>query len=158
MKKIGIWVLILILVASCGLIKQVPVNTTTETIYNYIDSLIFRDSVVLIPKYTVKDVVPFYDTLDLETDLAKAKAFVDTNTHTLKGEIQNKKEQQTKYIYKDRIIYRDSIRTVEKEVPVPVYVDKFKIPRWVYLIFGINFVIIAALVLYFLKKFTKIFG
>ena len=90
-KKIVIWCFILIITASCSIFKEIPVNTTTETVYNYIDTLIIRDSTVLIPKYVVKDVVPEYDTLLLETNLAKSKSYIDTITNSLKGEIQNKR-------------------------------------------------------------------
>lgn len=62
--------------------------------------------------------VPPYDTLKMETAMAKAQSWVDTITHTLKGTLTNK--QGTIYKYKDRekTVYRDSL--VYKEVPVEV--------------------------------------
>jgi hypothetical protein len=154
MKKIGIWVLSVLLVASCGLIKEVPVETKYETVYNYIDTLIQRDSVIVIPKYVVKDVVPVYDTLLLETELAQSISFVDTTTHTLKGEMQNKKEQIIKYVYKDRIVYRDSIRTVEKEIPVTVQVEKKVVPKWCWWLLGLN-IIFLLFIVYKIYMFAK---
>lgn len=109
-----------LIVVSCGPIKQIPV----ETVINYKDSTIVNtiDSVIYIPKERIVDVVAAYDTLKLETNMAKAEAYVDTTLHLLKGSIENKKGVQYKYIYKDKIQVKDSIIT--KEVPVPVEVVK----------------------------------
>lgn len=155
MKKIKIWgisVLLVAFISSCSVIKPIPVNTNTETIYNYIDTLIIRDSTVLIPKYVVKDVVPDYDTLKLATDLAEAQSWVDTSTHTLKGQIQNKNEQQTKYIYRDRIVYRDSIQIQEKEIPVPYEVIQYKVPKWCWWNLAYSILLTIGVVLYILRR------
>lgn len=155
-KKIVIWCCILIITASCSIFKEIPVNTTTETVYNYIDTLIIRDSTVLIPKYVVKDVVPEYDTLLLETNLAKSKSYIDTITNSLKGEIQNKVETVQKIVYKDRIVYKDSIQIQEKEIPV--YVEKIKkvVPSWCWWLLSVNIALLLAAVFFLLKK-LKIF-
>ena len=107
---------ILMALTGCGIVKTVPVETIIQ--YETRDSLVLRDSTVLIPKERIVDVVPVYDSLEMETSMAKAKAWVDTTTHTLKGTLENKQGTQYKYIYKDKIVYRDSI--VTKEVPVEV--------------------------------------
>lgn len=115
---------LLLIVVSCGPIKHVPV----QTIINYKDSTIVNvvDSTVYIPKERIVDVVAVYDTLKLETNMAKAEAYVDTTLHLLKGNIENKKGVQYKYIYEDKIQYRDSIITKEVPVNVPVEVVKYK--------------------------------
>lgn len=120
MKRIISLLIILITVVSCGVIKPVPV----ETVINYKDSTIVNvvDSTVYIPVERIVDIVPAYDTLKLETSKAVAEAYVDTTMHVLRGSIENKTGIEYKYIYKDRIEYRDSI--VTKEVPVPVEVEK----------------------------------
>jgi len=112
--------------ASCSPLHQV----VTETRYNIVDSTVINriDSVVVTPIYEVKDIVPEYDTLHLSTDLAEAQAYVDTNIHMLKGSIKNKKEQQVKYIYRDRIQVKDSIITEQ----IPVYVDKIQYKHYKY--------------------------
>ena len=155
-KKTVIWCFILIITASCSIFKEIPVNTTTETVYNYIDTLIIRDSTVLIPKYVVKDVVPEYDTLLLETNLAKSKSYIDTLTNLLKGEIQNKVETVQKIVYKDRTVYRDSIQIQEKEIPVYVTTEKKYVPSWCWWLLSINIAMLLAAVFFFLKK-LKIF-
>ena len=155
-KKIVIWCFILIITASCSIFKEIPVNTTTETVYNYIDTLIIRDSTVLIPKYVVKDVVPEYDTLLLETNLAKSKSYIDTITNSLKGEIQNKVETVQKIVYKDRIVYKDSIQIQEKEIPVYVTTEKKVVPSWCWWLLSVNIALLLVAVFFFLKK-LKIF-
>lgn len=155
-KKIVIWCFILIITASCSIFKEIPVNTTTETVYNYIDTLIIRDSTVLIPKYVVKDVVPEYDTLLLETNLAKSKSYIDTLTNSLKGEIQNKVETVHKIVYKDRIVYRDSIQIREKEIPVYVTTEKKVVPCWCWWLLSVNIAMLLVAVFFLLKK-LKIF-
>lgn len=100
----------------CGQIRQIPVETIIR--YETRDSLILRDSTVIIPIERIVDVVPPYDTLMMETSMAEVKAWVDTTTHTLKGSLTNKQGTITKTVYRDKIVYRDSL--VYKEVPVEV--------------------------------------
>lgn len=109
---------------SCGPIKQIPV----ETIINYKDSTVVNtiDSVIYIPKERIVDVVAPYDTLKLETNMAKAEAYVDTTLHLLKGSIENKKGVTEKIKYKEKLVYRDSVVTKEVPVEVPVEVVKHK--------------------------------
>lgn len=103
-------------VFSCTVTKYVPI----ETQVNVRDSVAisYRDSVVIIPTERIVDIVRQYDTLYLESSAAKSTAFIDTSTHTLKGTLENKQEIQYKYVYRDRVEYRDSIQI--KEVPVEV--------------------------------------
>lgn len=72
----------------------------------------------------MKEVVPPRDTLKMATSVAEARAWVDTTTNTLKGELKNKKTalSQPQVVYKEKIQYRDSL--IKKEVPVPVEVEK----------------------------------
>lgn len=118
---------IALLVVSCALFKEVPVKDQI----NIRDSIAIHqvDSVVYIPKEVIKDIVPVYDTLKMETSMAEAEAYVDTTTHTLKGSLKNKQGTTTKIKYVDRVQYRDSIQI--KEVPIPVEVKKeVKIHPW----------------------------
>lgn len=116
MKRFLATIILLATITSCATIKPVPVETIIQ--YEMRDSLILRDSTVIIPRERIVDVVPAYDSLRLETSMAFARAWVDTTTHTLKGSIENKEGVQYKYIFKDKIQYRDSL--VYKEIPVEV--------------------------------------
>ena len=145
--------LILLLLTSCSTIKYVPVKG--EDIYH--TEYITKDSIVYTPVEVIKEVVPELDTLYMETSVAKAKAYLDTNLNTLKGEMKNKKE----IIYRDKIVYRDSIVIQKQEVPVEVEVEKKVVPSWCWWLLAINIltIIVFAIRLYFrfrLKQ-TKLF-
>ena len=150
--------LLLTIATSCSLYKTVPIKTSTETIYNYIDTLIVRDSTVVIPKYVVKDVAAYYDTLFLETNLAKSISYVDTNSNTLKGQIENTVETITKIIYRDRIVYRDSIIVEKEEIPVYVTEEKEVTPAWCMKLLAFNIALLLYGLYYFFIKKYKIFG
>ena len=150
MKKI-LMILAAILLGGCSLLKPVPVETIIK--YEYRDSTRIKDSTVLNPIERIKDIVPVYDSLKMETSMAKAQAWVDTTTHTLKGKLENKRGIQYKYIYKDRIIQKDSIIT--KEVPVEVEkILKIHYPYekylWAYLIGSL--LVIAGYIFLKIKK------
>lgn len=161
MKKIKIWAITVLLVASCGLIKPIPVNTNTETIVNYIDSINYIDSTIYhhIFKEYYKDYTDLLDTLNLETSYSKSKSWVDTTDMKLKGYITNKPDSIPEKIkWKEKIVYRDSIQTIEKEIPVPVEVEKKYVPQFYKWLLGINIVTLVVALLYALKKYFKIFG
>ena len=145
--------LILLLLTSCSTIKYVPVKG--EDIYH--TEYITKDSIVYTPVEVIKEVVPELDTLYMETSVAKAKAYLDTNLNILKGEMKNKKE----IIYKDKIVYRDSIVIQKQEVPVEVEVEKKVVPSWVYYSLGLNILILSffliRLYFRFRLKQTKLF-
>ena len=149
MKKILL--IFLLLFTSCSTIKYVPVKV--EDIYH--TEYITKDSIVYTPVEVIKEVVPELDTLYMETTVAKAKAYLDTNLNILKGEMKNKKE----IIYKDKIVYRDSIIIQKQEVPVEVEVVKKVVPGWAYYSLGLNILILSfflgrlILKLYFHKLF-----
>lgn len=145
-----------VLTYSCSPIKYVPIEHEKET--NIKDSIIYniRDSITVIPVERIVDIVPQYDTLTLETSLAKAKAYVDTTLHVLKGNIENKETftQHTQKEEKEKIKVKYIFE--EKPIPYKVEVTTVKHPsyeKWLWLI-------IVASLAYFgikLKKKFKIF-
>lgn len=146
-------ILFILLLTSCSTIKYVPVKG--EDIYH--TEYVTKDSIVYTPVEVIKEVVPELDTLYMETSVAKAKAYLDTNINALKGEMKNKK----KIIYRDKIVYRDSIIIQKQEVPVEVEVVKKVVPCWCWWSLAINILatIVFAIRLYFrfrLKQ-TKLF-
>lgn len=120
MKKLVSILIIILLAFSCSTIKYVPIKG--DTVVEYRDTTIFRDSIIYTPQEVVKEVVPQFDTLNIETSLASATAFVDTTTRTLKGSIKNKKGVTETIKYKEKVVYRDSV--VTQEIPVEVQVTK----------------------------------
>ena len=138
------WALILFcfLVSGCGTTRYVPVKET-----EYVrDTVILKADTVrmTIPVEKIVEVVPAMDTLRMETSVAKAMAYADTATGTLKGKIENKPYEQKKEIQ-----YTEKIRTVEKRVEVPVEVVKWKyrIPHWVWYSLGLNLLFLFVLFL-----------
>ena len=121
MKKIfSILIIILTLCTACKTIQYVPVKG--DTVVEYRDTTIWKDSLIYTPVEVVKEVVPQMDTLNMETSLASATAYVDTTTNTLKGSIKNKKGITEQIKWREKIVYKDSISI--QEVPVPVEVTK----------------------------------
>lgn len=147
MKRLLLFILLLFV--SCSTIKYVPVKGVDI----YHTEYITKDSIVYTPVEVIKEVVPELDTLYMETSVAKAKAYLDTNLNTLKGEMKNKKE----IIYRDKIVYRDSIVIQKQEVPVEVEVEKKAVPSWCWWMLGINILVIIgfAIRLYFKFKLKK---
>lgn len=135
-------ILFCLLLSGCGTTKYVPVKET-----EYVrDTVILKADTVrmAIPMEKIVEVVPQFDTLRMETSVAKAEAYADTTTGTLKGKIENKPYEQKKEIQ-----YTEKIRTVEKRVEVPVEVVKWKyrIPHWVWFSLGFNLLFLLILIL-----------
>ena len=152
MKKLILFILLLFVACSCSTTRYIPVEKN-ETV-NIRDSVVLRDSVITtyINKERIIDVVPVYDTLRLETEYARSVSFVDTVSHSLKGELTQKDTVpvKTKILYKDRVVYKD--RAVEKSVPVEVVKEKEVIPKWAWYSLGCNLLIL----LYLLLKFKRV--
>ena len=130
MKKLLITLITaLAIIGGCSTIKYVPVETNTEvhikdsTIYNYIDSIRIHEAT----RY--RDFSWIGDTLKLRGNRSRAWAVADTLNGCLVGEIEEDKvEEKTRIVYKDRWKVRDSLVYVEK--PVPVVRVEYKTPTW----------------------------
>lgn len=128
-----------LMMAGCGATRYIPVEST-ETVR---DTVILKPDTVRveIPRERVVEVVPQLDTLNMETSVASAQAYLDTLTRTLKGSITNKpvelkKEIQT--IEKTKFVER------KVEVPVPYEVAKTKTPRWAWALLLINITVLVS--------------
>ena len=126
-KLILVFSVLGVLISSCK-VQYVPIETGTtvhvkdSTIYNYIDSVRIHDAT----RY--KDMAWLGDTLSIEGQRSRMWAVADTTKEVLLGGLEEDKvEEHTKVIYKDRIQYKDSL--VYKEVPVPVEVEKKVTPK-----------------------------
>ena len=107
-----------VIFTSCK-VQYIPVKETEYVTVR--DSVYFRDTTVQykVEKEYVKDYTGLLDTLNLETGMAQAKAWVDTTKSVLAGEIRNKEKTIDVPVQaKEKIVYRDSV--VTKEVPVEV--------------------------------------
>lgn len=153
MKHLQILIIVLIqlLLCSCGTQKYLPVTEEIKEVIVMKDSVRYIDSVRVIPVERIVDIVPEYDTLFLETSIAKAEAYVDTTTHTLKGSIENKKEEQIRYV--ERIEYRERTDTLYVSLPEPYPVEVYKTPKWAWYTLGFS---ILMLLLIGFKIYLKI--
>lgn len=117
----------MLLLWGCRTIQYVPIKQTEYVTVR--DSVYLRDTTIKyqVEKEYVKDYTGLLDTLELETGLAEAKAWVDTSKSVLAGEIKNKRKSiDIPVQVKEKVVVRDSI--VYKEKPVPVEVVKTKYP------------------------------
>lgn len=130
-KIIGILLLYGIL-SSCSAIKEVPINN--------IDRIEYRDSVVFIhdtisvpvPYEVVREVIPDIDTSYLETSVARSVAYLDKEKKQLAHSLEQKGEVKTKY---DTVIVVEYVdKYIEREIPVPVEVEKPYIPDFFWIV------------------------
>lgn len=127
MKHFNIFLFILCFVfllsfVGCSTTRYVPVKEIEKEVINYKDSIRIKDSIVVIPVERIVDVVPVYDTLNLETTQARAKAYVDTTLHLLRGSIENKERAKTEV--REVVKFVERTDTVYIEKPVPYEVEK----------------------------------
>ena len=106
----------------CSTTRYVPVKEIEKEVTNYKDSIRIRDSIVVIPVERIVDIVPQYDTLKMETTQARAKAYVDTTLHLLRGSIENKNKAKTNVREVVKFVERTDTLYIEK--PVPYEVEK----------------------------------
>ena len=150
MKKIVFFTLAIIFVG-CAVTKPATVPIQSETIVEYRDTTIYLDKIieVPVPVERVVEVVPRFDTLRMETSVAKAECWADTTNRVLRGRMENKQTSLKGKIDTCFVVeYID--RYTDKEVAVEVPVDVPYIPKfaWFCIIFTCcwSAVIIAKLI------------
>ena len=154
MKHFNIFLFILFLLSfvGCSTTRYVPVKETEKEVINYKDSIRIRDSIVVIPVERIVDVVPTYDTLKMETTQARAKAYVDTALHLLRGSIENKDKAKTEI--REAVKFVERTDTIYIEKPVPYEVEK-KV-RYVPAIYKLSLIfMIAAIGLTVIRLFLR---
>ena len=120
--NIFLFFIFLLTFIGCSTTRYATVSGVEKEVTNYKDSIRIRDSIVVIPVERIVDVVPVYDTLKLETTQARAKAYVDTTLHLLRGSIENKDKAKAEVREVIRFVERTDTIYVEK--PVPYEVEK----------------------------------
>ena len=117
-----IYIIFLLSFVGCSTTRYVPVKEVEKEVTNHKDSIRIRDSIVVIPVERIVDIVPQYDTLKMETTQARAKAYVDTTLHLLRGSIENKDKVKTEVREVVKFVERTDTLYIEK--PVPYEVEK----------------------------------
>lgn len=132
MKKIIGILLLYGILSGCSAIKEVPINN--------IDRIEYRDSVVFVhdtisvpvPYEVVREVIPDIDTSYLETSVARSVAYLDKEKKQLAHSLEQKGEVKTKY---DTVIVVEYVdKYIEREIPVPVEVEKPYIPDFFWIV------------------------
>lgn len=150
MKKGLILVILAVLFTACSTIKYVPIATDTNTEVR--DSIIYRDSVIYVPKEVIKEIVPHLDTLKMENSTSKATAYLDTTYNALRGTLESKENVVYRYIEREKI--REVHDTTRIEIPVEVSKVVYKTPKWAWwtLILSIVFIALIGLKIYLKLK------
>ena len=120
--NIFLFIVFLLSFMGCSTTRYVPVKEIEKEVTNHKDSIRIRDSIVVIPVERIVDIVPQYDTLKMETTQAKAKAYVDTTLHLLRGSIENKNKAKTEVREVVKFVERTDTLYIDK--PVPYEVEK----------------------------------
>lgn len=132
MKKILCFSLLYVLLCGCSTIKEVPIQQ--------IDRIEYRDSVVFVhdtitvpvPYEVVREVIPDIDTSYLETSVARSVAYLDKDKKQLSHSLEQKGEVKTKY---DTVLVVEYVdKYIEREIPVPVEVEKPYIPKFFWIV------------------------
>ena len=160
MKKILAEILLVlgVFLPACTVTKYVPVETIREV--HVKDSVYLRDTLIKIEleKARLSDFVDLGDTLVLQTDLARATAFVDSTKGILRGTIENIKPYIEKPIpVQHKIEYRDSIITKEKVVTNEIEVEKKVIPKWAWWSLIASIVMAAGIILFIFSPLASYF-
>lgn len=151
MKKIYS-ILILLFFVGCATTKPNIITPKEEIKITLRDSVVIKDSVVITPIERIVDIVSQYDTLHLQTSLAKSKAWVDTTTHSLRGEITNKEQTQNKNRIEVKYINRVDSVVIEKPIPYEVIKEIKYVPKAYQYSMGFSIIVIVVLgLLIFLK-------
>ena len=151
-KRFILYIIFILSFVGCSTTRYVPVKETEKEVVNFKDSIRIKDSIIVIPVERIVDVVPTYDTLKLETTQAKAKAYVDTTLHLVRGSIENKDKAKTEVREVIRFVERTDTIYVEK--PVPYEVEKRV--RYVPAIYKLSLIfMIAAIGLTVIRLFLR---
>lgn len=143
----------------CKTLQYVPIRTDTQVEVK--DSTVFhiKDSVRITERSRWKDYGGLLDTLKIRGNRSEMRAWTDTTNNILNGSLEeDPQEEKTRIVYKDKIVYRDSIRTEEKPVPVEVIKEKKIYPKWMVIlsILGVISTMILAFQVYLKIKKTDL--
>ena len=140
---------------SCCRTQPPTVIQKEEVIWTYKDSIVTRDSILLIPIERYVDIVPIYDTLVLENSIAISHSWVDATNHLLRGELKNKNAIQYQVKYVDRVVNNDSLVYKEVPKPYPVVEEKKVIPKWAWITLVWSLITAALLICVIYFKIKK---
>ena len=116
-----IWAILLVSCATPAHLPSEQVHIKDSTVVNYIDSTVIHH------KTRYKDFGGLLDTLKIDGERSKMRAWTDTTRNIIAGSLEEA-EMKERIVYKDRLVYRDSVHI--KEVPVEVEKIVEVVPKW----------------------------
>lgn len=148
----------IILFTACASSKRVVyVPTQAETKIEYRDTTIYLEKMVEVPVPVerIVEVVSRFDTLKMETAVAKAECWADTTNRVLRGRMENKKTNlkakvDTVVVIKTKNEYIEKPVIQEVEVPVKYIPKIYNYSLW------FSIAVIAFVLGRFILKFKKI--
>lgn len=146
---------IVIGIAGCGICKPNIPPAENNTTVHVVDSIAWHDSIIyhIVPKEVYNDYTSLLDTLRLSTSYSEFESYVDTTHKTLKGTARNTVDKVPVQIkWKEKIVYKDSIKYVKEPYPVEVVKEVTKYPTTYWWFMGIS---ILALLYIILKLYLK---
>lgn len=115
-------IFVILFTSTCGVSTHLP-SDSTDTQVHIVDSIAWHDSTVLhhVYKERYNDYTSLLDTLNMSTTYSSFSSWIDTTNNVLKGKAENKDiDIPVKIKWKEKIVYRDSIRVVHEPYPVEV--------------------------------------
>lgn len=141
-------------VGSCRTIQYVPIETGTtinvkdSTAIHYIDSIRIHEAT----RY--RDMAWLGDTLKIEGLRSRMWATADTTKEVILGGLEEDKiEEKTRIVYKDREVLKDT--TIYKKIPIEVEKVKVIAPRYVPWSLAFNFIFIFLSGFYIYTRLKK---
>lgn len=143
----------LLIIAGCGAIREIPVNTVEKVVVR--DSVVYINDTITVevPRERIVEVVPALDTSYLKTSVAESVAYLDTAKRQIHHTLEQKGTVNTKI---DTVVITKNIeKVVYEEVPIEVEIVKYKRDNifWYSIIF--NMMVILALIFKFYLKYIK---
>lgn len=152
LQIVTFFIFMLLLVVSCSTVRYIPIENSSNTKIEFRDSVRIKDSVVVIPVYTVKEISNIKDTLVMENENSISKTYVDSSLMILKGSLKSKGNIKYKTLVKERVIEKTDTAQIIKEIPVEVTKEVKTYPTS-YWFFLISFIVTLAII--FLKIFWR---
>ena len=155
-SKVNIlWCLFLIM--GCGPTKLVTESQRDSVIMHVVDSVVFRDTVVLVevPQESDKALIPDTDTSYLQTSIAESWAYAKDGK--LHHSLRNKCEMilPVKVQYRDRARIERSDHISWKRMAETIEVEK-QLSRWQNLIMSLGYAVLISVVAWLVWKLSKI--
>lgn len=147
----------LLLVVGCGPTKMVTESHRDSVIVHVLDSIILRDTVIMVevPKESDKSILPDTDTSYLQTSLAESEAYVANGR--LHHSLRNKSEMllPVKVQYVDRARVEKSEMIAWRHMVETVKVEK-ELSKWQSFIMALGYGLLIAAAGWLVWKLSKI--